>query len=151
MEDKAALIGYLPQKFGCFPELTVYDQLEYFACLKKLPRAEHEEEIQRVIQLVNLEEYEKTKCAKLSGGMIRRVGIAQAMLGRPELLLLDEPTVGLDPRERNRFNKIIGELQGQTTILLSTHLMEDVKSLCNKVLTLENGKLSFSKGLMENE
>lgn len=141
MENKAPLIGYLPQKYGCFPELTVYEQLEYFACLKNLPRNQHEKEIKRVIKLVNLENQEKEKCSKLSGGMIRRVGIAQAMLGTPELLLLDEPTVGLDPEERNHFNNIIHRLHGETTIILSTHLVEDIKSLCNNVMVMNDGMI----------
>lgn len=88
---------------------------------------------------MNLEEQEHTKCAKLSGGMIRRVGIAQAMLGSPELLLLDEPTVGLDPEERNHFNNIIHRLKGKTTIILSTHLVEDIKSLCSNVIVMNKG------------
>lgn len=134
-------IGYLPQKFGCFPELTAYDQLDYFACLKKLPANQHKEEILRVLKIVNLEDKQKEKCRKLSGGMVRRMGIAQALLGKPSLLLLDEPTVGLDPEERNNFNNIIRGLEKTATIVLSTHLVEDVKYLCKKVIVMDKGKV----------
>lgn len=141
-------IGYLPQKFGCFPELKVREQLEYFACLKKISAREQQREIRRVLRLVRLEDRQEEKCRKLSGGMIRRMGIAQALLGSPEILLLDEPTVGLDPEERSRFYEIIRCIQGKTAILLSTHLVEDVKNLCQEVLVLQEGKIR-KKGTIE--
>lgn len=141
MNQKKENIGYLPQKFGCFPELTVSEQMEYFACLKDIPKSQHKKEIMRVIEIVNMSEMLKMKCRKLSGGMIRRIGIAQALLGNPILLLLDEPTVGLDPEERNNFNNIIRNLEGKITILLSTHLVEDIKYLCQKVIIMESGKI----------
>lgn len=134
-------IGYLPQKFGCFPELTVYDQMKYFACLKRIRKTQQKDEIVRALKIVNLYEKQNMKCRKLSGGMIRRVGIAQALLGNPALLLLDEPTVGLDPEERNNFNNIIRNLKGKVTILLSTHLVEDIKYLCNRVIVIESGQV----------
>ncbi len=137
-------IGYLPQNFGCFPELTVFEQMEYFACLKNIPKYQQEEEIIRVLKIVNMGEMLKVKCRKLSGGMIRRIGIAQALMGNPILLLLDEPTVGLDPEERNNFNNIIRNLEGKVTILLSTHLVEDIKYLCQKVIVMEDGKILVS-------
>ena len=135
------IIGYLPQKFGCFPELTLYEQMEYFACLKNLPASKHQEEIMRVLKIVNMEDRKNEKCKKLSGGMVRRAGIAQALLGEPMLLLLDEPTVGLDPEERNNFNNIIRRLERKTTILLSTHLIEDIKYLCQKLIVMEKGEV----------
>lgn len=141
VNDRNGIIGYLPQKFGCFPELTLYEQMEYFACLKNLPRSEHSKEIRKALQIVNMEERKDDKCRKLSGGMIRRVGIAQALLGSPALLLLDEPTVGLDPEERNNFNNIIRQMEGKTTILLSTHLVEDIKYLCKKLIIMDKGEI----------
>lgn len=110
-------IGYLPQKFGCFPELTVKEQLEYFACLKKIPKKLHEEEIDRVLDIIHLSDRKKDACRKLSGGMVRRMGIAQALLGNPKILLLDEPTVGLDPEERNHFHSIIYKIKGKMSII----------------------------------
>lgn len=138
---ESGIIGYLPQKFGCFPELTLYQQMEYFACLKNLQSSRHHEEIMRVLKIVNMEDRKDDKCRKLSGGMVRRAGIAQALLGKPVLLLLDEPTVGLDPEERNNFNNIIRQLEGKTTILLSTHLVEDIKYLCQKLIVMEEGAI----------
>lgn len=145
MPKENGLTGYLPQKFGCFPEFTVYEQLEYFACLKEIPKAGQKEEIMRVLEIVNMDGQEKMKCKKLSGGMVRRIGIAQALLGDPLLLLLDEPTVGLDPEERNNFNNIIRKLEKKTTILLSTHLVEDIKYLCQEVIVVESGKILMVK------
>lgn len=141
VQEGNGFTGYLPQKFGCFPELTVYEQLEYFACLKGIGGNGMESEIFRVLESVNMGGKEKVKCRKLSGGMVRRVGIAQALLGNPALLLLDEPTVGLDPEERKNFNQIIRKLEGESTVLLSSHLMEDIRSLCQRVIILESGEV----------
>lgn len=148
-EDKNGLTGYLPQKFGCFPEFSVYEQLEYFACLKELPKAGQKEEILRVLKIVNMDGQEQVRCKKLSGGMVRRIGIAQALLGNPQLLLLDEPTVGLDPKERTNFYQIIRKLEEKAAILLSTHLMEDVKHLCQEVIVVESGEISTGDGYWE--
>lgn len=134
-------VGYLPQKFGCFPEITVYEQMQYFACLKKLPENMQKDEIDKVLLMVNLNEQKNVRCNKLSGGMVRRVGIAQALMGSPQLLLLDEPTVGLDFEERKRFNQIIQKLEGKMTILLSTHLIEDINNVCKKVILIQNGQV----------
>lgn len=141
MPEGSGQTGYLPQKFGCFPELTVYEQLEYFACLKKIPASCMESEILRALECVNLGGKEKMKCRKLSGGMVRRVGIAQALLGNPALLLLDEPTVGLDMEERKNFNRVVREMEGERTVLLSTHLAEDLKNLCQSVIILDSGEV----------
>lgn len=149
MPKENGLTGYLPQKFGCFSEFTVYEQLEYFACLKEIPKAGQKEEILRVLGIVNMDGQEKMKCKKLSGGMVRRIGIAQALLGNPLLLLLDEPTVGLDPEERNNFNNIIRKLEKKTTILLSTHLVEDINYLCQKVIVIKSGEILKSEAAEE--
>lgn len=134
-------IGYLPQKSGVFSNLTVEEQLEYFANLKGMDKSLWQDEITRVLGLVHLKEERKTKGRKLSGGMIRRVGIAQALLNHPKVLILDEPTTGLDPEERMRFKNILQGLKGDTIVILSTHIVEDVEAVCDKILIMNEGKL----------
>lgn len=141
-EKKEAVIGYVPQKTGVFPGLTVEEQLMYFANIKKMPRTEWEDEITRVLELVHLSEVRRTKGRKLSGGMIRRVGIAQALLNHPVLVILDEPTTGLDPEERMRFKNIIRGLRNDTIVLMSTHIVEDVEAVCDRILILKEGRLA---------
>ena len=118
--------GYLPQKFGCMPLLTVKEQLQYFCYLKKIPVAEENEEICRVLRAVHMSELADVKCKKLSGGMVRRVGIAQAILGHPKLILFDEPTTGLDIEERCRFYEIFQQLNGICPVLIASHITEDI-------------------------
>lgn len=137
--ENCRCIGYLPQKFGCFPELTVYEQMEYFACLKKIPKKQKKDEIEKALEMVHMSDKAKMKCRKLSGGMIRRVGISQAVLGQPGLVLFDEPTVGLDMEERIRFAEVVKRLDGEAVVLLSTHLVEDVKSVCKNVIIMNQG------------
>jgi ABC-2 type transport system ATP-binding protein len=134
-------MGYLPQKSSVLPALTVKEQLMYFANIKGMPKREWEDEISRVLKLLHLEEYQNKKGRQLSGGMIRRVGIAQALLNHPSLIVLDEPTTGLDPEERMNFKNIIKGLRKECTILLSTHIVEDVEAVCDEVLILNQGKL----------
>lgn len=136
-------IGYLPQKFGVFKELTVQEQMEYFAALKKIPSKRKNEEIEKALGSVNLDQEITQKCGKLSGGMVRRLGIAQAILGQPELLLLDEPTAGLDPEERMRFKNIMMTLRHQFPIILSTHIVEDIEAVCEEILVLGRGRILF--------
>lgn len=140
-EKKQENIGYLPQKFGCFPDLTVYEQMKYFACLKGIDKRQHKNEIMKALETVHLSEKQGVKCKKLSGGMVRRLGIAQALLGNPQFLLFDEPIVGLDPEERNHFNHIIRSLEGKMTILLSTHMIEEIKYLCSQLIVMDFGKI----------
>lgn len=139
--DSPGGVGYLPQKFGAFRELTVRDILLYFASLKKIPKAEQEAEIDRVLALVNLSDRKKDRMSSLSGGMQRRVGIAQAVLGDPSILIFDEPTAGLDPEERARFKKLIGQIMKKKTVIISTHIVEDVESLCDHVIIMNRGKV----------
>lgn len=141
-EKKEAVIGYVPQKTGVFPGLTVEEQLMYFANIKNLPRKDWESEITRVLELVHLSDVRKTKGRKLSGGMIRRVGIAQALLNHPVLVILDEPTTGLDPEERIRFKNIIRGLREEAIVLMSTHIVEDVEAVCDRILILNKGRLA---------
>lgn len=137
-----ARLGYLPQDFGLFDELTVEQFLDYMAALKGLqgPRAA----IGRVIRAVNLEEKAKSKIRTLSGGQRQRVGIAQALLGDPELLILDEPTVGLDPEERIHFRNLFSQTAQDRLVLLSTHIIEDVQSVCGQLVVIDRGQVLFS-------
>lgn len=141
LDGKPGEIGYLPQKFGMFQELTAYDMLYYFAAVKKIPGHLRKGEIEKVLSLVNLEDRYGEKVGKLSGGMQRRIGIAQALLGNPRFIFLDEPTAGLDPEERTRFRAIIGEIKEGRTILLSTHIVEDVESICDRVIMMNHGRI----------
>ena len=135
-------IGYLPQRFGMFQELKVKDMMHYFTVAKKIPKLERESEIQRVLSAVNLSEKAEEKVAHLSGGMQRRLGIAQAIMGNPEILFLDEPTAGLDPEERSHFKDIMRELKKQDKIILiSTHIVEEVEAVCDRVLIMKEGTL----------
>jgi ABC-2 type transport system ATP-binding protein len=141
MSNGRVTIGYLPQTFGLLKELNVFEQMEYFANLKRIPVAEQKEAIKQALTAVNLEEYEKSRCGYLSGGMTRRVGVAQAILGKPDLILFDEPTTGLDPEERLRFKKTLHSIAGRCPILLSTHIVEDVESVCDQVVVLHEGRI----------
>ena len=132
-------IGYLPQQFGMFRELSVYDMLSYFAGLKKV--ADREKEIDEALAYVNLSDSKKTRISKLSGGMRRRAGVAQAILGKPALVIFDEPTAGLDPEERRRFKDMLSELKKHSTILFSTHIVEDVEDVCDRIIIMNQGEI----------
>ncbi len=140
MGDGAA-VGYLPQKFGVFRELSVRDALYYFACIKKIPKGERDPEISRALSQVNLEDRGRDRVSRLSGGMQRRVGIAQALLGDPDVLIFDEPTAGLDPEERARFKNLVRRAGAGRTVLISTHIVEDVESLCDRVIIMNQGQV----------
>ena len=133
-------VGYLPQKFGAFRELSVYEVLQYFAELKGISPSSQEENIQECLEVVNLLERRSDKVKTLSGGMIRRLGVAQALLGNPKLILVDEPTAGLDPEERLRFKNLISQYRKDCTILISTHIVEDVEALCDHIIILSHGQ-----------
>ena len=136
-----ARLGYLPQDFGLYDELTVTQFLDYMGALKGL--RDSRAAIRRAIEEVHLEEKAKAKIRTLSGGQRQRVGIAQALLGEPELLIFDEPTVGLDPEERIHFRNLFSRLAQKRLVLLSTHIIEDVQSVCSRLLVLHRGKLRF--------
>lgn len=135
-------LGYLPQDFGLYEELKVEEFLDYMACLKGLSHNKREA-IDRAINMTSLEEKRKFKIKTLSGGQKQRVGIAQAILNNPELLIVDEPTVGLDPEERIRFRNLFSEGSKDKIVLLSTHIIEDVESICNSIIVLNKGKILF--------
>ena len=137
-----ARLGYLPQDFGLFDELTVTQFLDYMAALKGIsnPKAA----IQKTIQAVNLEEKAKSKIRTLSGGQRQRVGIAQALLGNPPFLIFDEPTVGLDPEERIHFRNLFSRTAEDRLVLLSTHIIEDVQSVCDQIVVINHGNILFT-------
>ena len=137
-----ARLGYLPQDFGLFDELTVTQFLDYMAALKGLrgPQAA----IREVIRAVNLEEKARARIRTLSGGQRQRVGIAQALLGDPAFLIFDEPTVGLDPEERIHFRNLFSRTAQDRLVLLSTHIIEDVQSVCDQLVVMDHGQILFA-------
>ena len=135
-----SMLGYLPQSFGLFDELTVWQFLDYMAALKGI---KNRQEIDNVIHRTSLTESRKVRIRNLSGGQRQRVGIAQALLGDPQFMLLDEPTVGLDPEERVKFRNIFSDMAQDKIVLLSTHIVEDVQSICNRVLIINDGLILF--------
>lgn len=135
-------IGYLPQKFGMFKDLSVYEMMEYFATLKKIDKEEQKSAIEECIEKVNLTEKIKSPVGTLSGGMVRRLGIAQAILGNPDIIIFDEPTAGLDPEERMRFKNIIGNIKKDNTIIISTHIVTDVEAICDNIVVMNKGKVA---------
>ena len=139
-------IGYLPQRFGAFRTLTAREQLFYFAKLKqqKNDGIDWTAEVDRALELTHLVDQKDKKCGQLSGGMIRRLGIAQAILGKPDLILLDEPTVGLDIEERVRLKEILEELRGKQPIIISSHIAEDIEATCQQVIVLQNAHIIFT-------
>lgn len=135
-------LGYLPQDFGLFDELTVAQFLGYMAALKGVRRPE--QAINAAIQAVNLQEKSRAKIRTLSGGQRQRVGIAQALLGEPSLLIFDEPTVGLDPEERIHFRNLFSRSAQDRLVLLSTHIIEDVQSVCDQIVVMDGGRILFA-------
>ena len=137
-------LGYMPQEPGFYLSFTCFDFLDYIAILKEqVDRVARHDEVRRVLRQVGLEDRSKTKIRKLSGGMRRRLALAQALLGSPDLLVLDEPTAGLDPEQRFRFRELISQLASERTVLLSTHQTEDVAAICDRVLVMDGGRIRF--------
>ena len=135
------LLGYLPQDFGFYPEFTVQDYLLYIAAIKGIRPAPARKKVRELIPQVGLSKAAGKKMKKLSGGMKRRAGIAQAMLNNPKILVLDEPTAGLDPNERIRFRNLISELSEERLVLLSTHIVSDIEYIANKIWLMKDGTL----------
>jgi ABC-type multidrug transport system ATPase subunit len=136
-------LGYLPQAMGYYPGFTVAEFVEYFALLKEMPPATVNRAVARAIERVGLADRAKSKLKTLSGGMLRRVGIAQAIVNDPDLLLLDEPTAGLDPEQRVTFRALLREIGEQSVVVVSTHLVEDVAAACSDLAILEQGRIVF--------
>ncbi|MER6133963.1 ABC transporter ATP-binding protein [Streptomyces sp. NPDC001815] len=136
-------IGYLPQEFGYYKRFTVREFVEYMAWLKEVPKADIPGAVQRAVERVGLADRADERMKTLSGGMVRRVGIAQAIVNDPSILLLDEPTVGLDPAQRLRFRELLQELGADTCVLVSTHMVEDVAAACTDVVLFAEGRLVF--------
>jgi ABC-2 type transport system ATP-binding protein len=136
-------LGYLPQNLGYYPSFTVVEFTEYFALLKEMPSAAVPRAVAAAVERVDLGAKAKAKLRTLSGGMLRRVGIAQAIVNDPELLLLDEPTAGLDPEQRVQFRSLMRILGERATVIVSTHLVEDVGAACSEVALMSAGKIVF--------
>ena len=137
-------LGYLPQEFGVYPRISAWDLLNHLAVLKGITnRGERHDQVASLLQQTNLYEKRKKAVSSFSGGMRQRFGIAQALLGEPRLIIVDEPTAGLDPEERNRFHNLLAEIGEKIVIILSTHMVEDVSKLCNQMAVLMDGQVKI--------
>ncbi|MBD8618386.1 ABC transporter ATP-binding protein [Sphingomonas sp. CFBP 13728] len=137
-------LGYLPQDFGVYPRVSAYDMLDHMAVLKGVASAqERKETVETLLEQTNLWAVRKKAIAGFSGGMRQRFGIAQALIGNPELIIVDEPTAGLDPEERNRFLNLLAEIGENVVVILSTHIVEDVSDLCPRMAVLAAGRIQL--------
>lgn len=137
------MVGYLPQDFSMYRSMTVLGAMDYLGLLSDIPKEIRKERIDELLEKVNLKDNAKTKIKALSGGMKRRLGIAQALLHNPQILIVDEPTTGLDPEERIRFRNLLSDFADDRIVLLSTHIASDIESICDGVAVLNDGKLIF--------
>ncbi len=153
-EELRKVLGYLPQDFGFYPKVNAVDLLNHFAILKGISnKNERKEIVDGLLHQTNLYEARKRNVSEYSGGMRQRFGIAQALLGNPKLIIVDEPTAGLDPMERNRFHNLLSEIGENTIVILSTHIVDDVKNLCNRLVIMNRGQIILDgtpKGVIEN-
>ena len=138
------ILGYLPQEYGFYPDFSVMDYLNYIASIKGLRQSVARKRVKEVLHQVGMEQYKSRKMKKLSGGMKRRIGIAQAILNDPKILILDEPTAGLDPRERIRFRNLISELAQDRLVLLSTHIVSDIECVASKIFLMKDGSIELA-------
>jgi ABC-2 type transport system ATP-binding protein len=141
-EALRATLGYLPQDFGVYPRVSAYELLDHLAVLKGIAdRGERRDTVETLLAQVNLWEVRKKAVAGFSGGMRQRFGVAQALIGQPQLIIVDEPTAGLDPEERNRFNNLLAAIGEQVVVILSTHIVEDVADLCPRMAIISSGRI----------
>ena len=144
-DEVRKVLGYLPQEFGVYPRTSAVDLLDYLAVMKGFNnRGERKEMVSHLLNKVNLFEHRKKAVSSYSGGMRQRFGIAQCLIGNPKLVIVDEPTAGLDPGERNRFYNILSEIGENIILILSTHIVQDVRELCNQMAIMDKGKVLFS-------
>ncbi len=141
-EKLRATLGYLPQDFGVYPRVSAYELLDHLAVLKGIAgRGERKDTVETLLTQVNLWDVRKKAVAGYSGGMRQRFGVAQALIGRPQLIIVDEPTAGLDPEERNRFNNLLAEIGENVVVILSTHIVDDVADLCPRMAIINQGRI----------
>jgi ABC-type multidrug transport system ATPase subunit len=142
-------LGYLPQDFGVYPRISAYDMLEHMAVLKGIAAADRPQTVETLLHQTNLWSVRKKALAGFSGGMRQRFGIAQALIGGPALIIVDEPTAGLDPEERNRFLNLLAEIGENVVVILSTHIVEDVADLCPRMAVLADGRVQLEGAPLE--
>ena len=147
-EDYRNFLGYLPQDFGYYPNFTAWDFMLYMAALKGIPKEKAQARIEELLDTTNLSDVCKKKVKTFSGGMKQRLGIAQALLNNPKILILDEPTAGLDPKERVKFRNMISKLGNQRIVLLSTHIVSDVEYIADQIMVMKDGSI-IHKGSLE--
>ncbi len=150
-EEYRALLGYLPQDFGYYPEFTAREFVQYIAALKGLDKKTAKRKTEELLELVGLSDMAGKKIKTFSGGMKQRVGIAQAIVNDPKILILDEPTAGLDPKERVRFRNLIAEIGKNTIVLFSTHIVSDIEHIANNVLMMRDGQIIYDGKWSEDQ
>ncbi len=143
-DEVRKVLGYLPQEFGVYPRMSGMAMLDLFATLKGIPSNERKEVVGALLQRVNLWDHRKKSVSSYSGGMRQRFGIAQALIGDPKLIIVDEPTAGLDPGERNRFYNLLSEIGEHVIVILSTHIVDDVRELCSNMAIINFGEVVYS-------
>jgi len=144
-DEVRKILGYLPQEFGVYPRFSAEAMLDHFAVLKGVTNGgERTALVKRLLEITNLHDVRRQKLGTFSGGMRQRFGIAQALIGDPELIIVDEPTAGLDPQERNRFLNLLSELGENMVVILSTHIVEDVRELCDRMAIIDEGRVLLS-------
>lgn len=147
LKDKEAvrkILGYLPQEFGVYPRMSALAMLDHFATLKGIPSRQRKEVVEHLLNRVNLWDHRKKAVSSYSGGMRQRFGIAQALIGDPKLIIVDEPTAGLDPGERNRFYNLLSEIGENVIVILSTHIVDDVRELCSNMAIINKGEVVYT-------
>ena len=143
------MIGYLPQDFSMYGNMTVYEAMDYLGVLSGLSKKERKERIPELLERVNLQNNHRTRVKAMSGGMRRRLGIAQAILHNPKVLIVDEPTAGLDPEERVRFRNLLCEIAEERIVILSTHIVGDIEATCEKIAIMDEGEIIFQGTVLE--